>query len=384
MMINSRRSLVALLMATAAPLFAVQLNADEQEKSQQGKLSAGDSATFVIDSAATADDGDAAAGLKAKSFVVIGKDGEKKVISSAGKSLSVTVNSSTSTEDNGDGPKTQVSGKMVIIGPDGEKKEYDLKDGFPDNIELPEGIELPPGIMLHMNEENDGESPMMLWRSIAGAQSGPRFMIGVMCEPAGEVLRSHLKLDGAGLVVESVSPDMPAVAAGIEKGDILLSAGDVKLKEVADLVKAVKDSEGKQIEFRVIKSGQESTVAVTPSQSTEKDVLNALGLGGDIKGMIDIDVEDFDMDVQGAANEAMMRGMLLRRFGPGIRLENEEAMKLDLEKIEDIRKSAMGAAAAGRKQRNSVGELQKELEALQKRLSSLEKQLKAEEGSNDD
>ena len=149
-------------------------------------------------------------------------------------------------------------------------------------------------------------------------------------------------------------------------------------------MKAVKDSEGKQIEFRVIKSGQESTVAVTQSQSTEKDVLNALGLGGDIKGMIDIDVEDFDMDVQGAANEAMMRGMLLRRFGPGIRLENEEAMKLDLEKIEDIRKSAMGAAAAGRKQRNSVGELQKELEALQKRLSSLEKQLKAEEGSNDD
>ena len=157
MIINSRRSLVALFMATAAPLFAVQFNADEQEKSQQGKLSAGDSATFVIDSAATADDEDAAAGLKAKSFVVIGKDGEKKVISSAGKSLSVTVNSSTSTEDNGDGPKTQVSGKMVIIGPDGEKKEYDLKDGFPDNIELPEGIELPPGIMLHMNEENDGE-----------------------------------------------------------------------------------------------------------------------------------------------------------------------------------------------------------------------------------
>ena len=166
---------------------------------------------------------------------------------SKSQSVSVSVKSSSVSKGDGEDVKTEVTGKMIIVGPDGKKTEINLGD------KLPEGIELPEGIKMHFSGKDGDKSSVMMWNSINGLSRGPRYMIGVMCEPADEVLRAHMELGDVGLVVTSISDEMPAAKAGIAQGDILLSIGDRKLTKVDDLVASVTKSEGKPLEIYVLK-----------------------------------------------------------------------------------------------------------------------------------
>ena len=89
--------------------------------------------------------------------------------------------------------------------------------------------------------------------------------IGIGCDPVDDALRAHVDLpQGIGLLVLQVMPKSPALDAGIEKHDILVSAGDRKLGTRDDLVAAVAAAGGQPIEMTWMHRGAKVTKMVTP------------------------------------------------------------------------------------------------------------------------
>ncbi|MFY9254839.1 MAG: PDZ domain-containing protein [Fuerstiella sp.] len=295
----------------------------------------------------------------------------EKTTTSEPKSQSVSVSVKSSSVSNGEGEdvKTEITGKMIIVGPDGKKTEINLGD------KLPEGIELPEGIKMHFSGKDGDKSSVMMWN---GLSKGPRYMIGVICEPADEVLRAHMELGDVGLVVTSISDEMPAAKAGIAQGDILLSIGDKKLTKVDDLVTAVTKSEGKPLEFYVLKKGKKSAVSVTPKEQTDEDAMKAFAFEVDD----DVIVELKNLENSGSLTD---KNIVFRRFGPGLRVENGKPFEIHAESIEALKKAAAEAAGTAKQPakvhaelaRRRSSQLQEEVERLQQRLNALEKQMQS-------
>ena len=87
---------------------------------------------------------------------------------------------------------------------------------------------------------------------LAGGENG-RFWIGVESREAEPDLRAQLGLDdGQGLVVVHVAEDSPAAKAGIKQHDVIVSAGEGKLRQPQDLVKAVEVADGKELPLKLI------------------------------------------------------------------------------------------------------------------------------------
>ncbi len=107
---------------------------------------------------------------------------------------------------------------------------------------------------------------------LAGGENG-RFWIGVESREAEPDLRAQLGLDdGQGLVVVHVAEDSPAAKAGIKQHDVIVSAGDGKLRQPQDLVKAVEISDGKELPLKLIRAGKEQVVQITPAERPKDPV----------------------------------------------------------------------------------------------------------------
>ena len=105
-------------------------------------------------------------------------------------------------------------------------------------------------------------------------QDGGKYWLGVECREAPPELKSQLGLsDDEGLVAVHLVDDGPAAKAGIKRHDIIVSAGDQKLKRVPDLIKAVNASDGKEISFKIIRAGKEQTISVTPAERPTGDTM---------------------------------------------------------------------------------------------------------------
>jgi hypothetical protein len=96
--------------------------------------------------------------------------------------------------------------------------------------------------------------------------SGPRYWVGLICDPADPILRAHLKLKETGLVVRHVVPDAPAAKAGVKEHDILLAVGDKEVSDVRGLVDGVEKSEGKEITLHLLRDGEKTAVKITPTK----------------------------------------------------------------------------------------------------------------------
>ena len=66
------------------------------------------------------------------------------------------------------------------------------------------------------------------------------------------------------VVLEQVVPDSPAQAAGLQKGDVILRAGGQNIQQVNDLSAAIQASQDSQMEWLVLRQGQEQLIQVTP------------------------------------------------------------------------------------------------------------------------
>lgn len=101
----------------------------------------------------------------------------------------------------------------------------------------------------------------------ARQRPGDQYWLGIECFPVPGLLRDQLSLpEDQGLVVEFTAPESPAAEAGLKKHDILLAADGKPVASMHQLFEIVQASEGKAIEFKLLRGGKETTVSVTPSK----------------------------------------------------------------------------------------------------------------------
>lgn len=175
------------------------------------------------------------------------------------KRIEVRVQSRREEGKAGEAPKVMTQGRIVVVGPDGIRREYDLNDA--------EGR----AVILQMDGGTDALAEL---ESLSGRAAGAentglqateeRMVIGVVCEEASKLLRRHLKLDDAGLVVLGVSEGRPAAEAGIEVDDVLVSVNDQRLQTREQLVELVTNADGKPLQVTVLRDGEPRTIEVTP------------------------------------------------------------------------------------------------------------------------
>ncbi len=96
------------------------------------------------------------------------------------------------------------------------------------------------------------------------------YWLGVECRPAGGPLSAQLGLpESQGLVVENVVPDSPAAKAGVQRYDVLLTAGDTPLEGIADLIEVVEATKQKELTVELIRRGQKQKITATPAKRPE-------------------------------------------------------------------------------------------------------------------
>lgn len=109
----------------------------------------------------------------------------------------------------------------------------------------------------------------------AHAKSAP--WVGMVIVPLNENLAERLEIDATeGIVVLQVREDSPAATAGIAKGDVILSIGDLTVEKMTDIVQTVREAEaGDVLTFTVARQGEvdpvfvDITVAEGPQPSGE-------------------------------------------------------------------------------------------------------------------
>jgi hypothetical protein len=152
------------------------------------------------------------------------------------------------------GSQIRVEGKAVILGPGGKRLEIDLSKATAKGDATKSVI----AQLTFPGEEHE--------LSVASVGSGGKFMVGLNCVAASDVLRSQLKTGDAGLVVVDVLEGTAAKKAGLKKMDVLIAAGDASLKSTKDLVASVqKAGEAKQtLALSIIREGKKRVINVTP------------------------------------------------------------------------------------------------------------------------
>lgn len=99
-----------------------------------------------------------------------------------------------------------------------------------------------------------------------------KYWIGLMCVPPDEALRSQLDLPvDVGLLVVEVTDGGPAMKAGIQKHDLLLSIAIVNkstdaqpLKGLSDLVTQVQAAETSPVKLELLRRGRKQTLELVP------------------------------------------------------------------------------------------------------------------------
>jgi membrane-associated protease RseP (regulator of RpoE activity) len=88
--------------------------------------------------------------------------------------------------------------------------------------------------------------------------------VGMVLAPLNENIAERLALDATeGIVVLQVKDDSPAATAGIVKGDIILSVGDVAVTQISDIVQTVREAEaGTILTFTIARQGEIGPVSI--------------------------------------------------------------------------------------------------------------------------
>jgi len=86
--------------------------------------------------------------------------------------------------------------------------------------------------------------------------SPSRPKLGVqLVQPTAELRRHFGAPPDAGVIVAKVMDDMPAEDAGIEVGDMIVSADGREIKDTGDLLDVLRDSDGESIDLELIRDG---------------------------------------------------------------------------------------------------------------------------------
>jgi len=93
-----------------------------------------------------------------------------------------------------------------------------------------------------------------------------RERIGVNVQPMTPELRKFFKVPAdRGVLVSEIQPDRPADRAGVEVGDVVVSAGGETIREPYDLVKSVaRAPAGEKLVVEVFRAGEKKKLEIEP------------------------------------------------------------------------------------------------------------------------
>ena len=178
-------------------------------------------------------------------LTVLGPDGQPMFLPTE-NARSVQIQRSVSTQIV-DGQREVVQkGTAIVVDADGKRREFELAQ----------------------TDDVDGLASMKPNQQPEAKKS---WMIGAVCQPAPEMVRSQLGLDeSTGLLVKQIQPGSPADTGGLKKFDVLLYADDQQLSSVNDLTTVVNEvgQDEAVITFTVVRGGEEIPVEIQP---TERD-----------------------------------------------------------------------------------------------------------------
>lgn len=96
-------------------------------------------------------------------------------------------------------------------------------------------------------------------------KKSPQFWIGIQCIPLNEDLHAFLDIDvDAGTVVNATLAESPAMKAGIEPYDVIVSANGKKIESVIELTNVIDQAQTNPVELEIIRKGKKLTLTVTP------------------------------------------------------------------------------------------------------------------------
>jgi serine protease Do len=101
-----------------------------------------------------------------------------------------------------------------------------------------------------------------------------RGWLGVQIQPVSEDVAASLGLDKAeGVLVADVLPDSPALAAGVNSGDVIVSAAGEPMKEYRDLTKLIAGIDaGTDIELEIVRNGKLRVLEVSIGRMPQDDL----------------------------------------------------------------------------------------------------------------
>lgn len=178
-----------------------------------------------------------------KGLTVLGPDGQAMFLPTE-NARSVQIQRSVSTQIVNGQRQVVQKGTAIVVDADGQRREFELAET--DNV--------------------DGLATIQPHQKPEAKKS---WMIGAVCQPAPEMVRSQLGLDeSTGLLVRQIQPGSPAEAGGLKKFDVLLYAEDQQLSSVKDLSTVV-DEVGQEegvITLTVVRGGEEIPIEVQPAE----------------------------------------------------------------------------------------------------------------------
>lgn len=125
-----------------------------------------------------------------------------------------------------------------------------------------------PPPLLPPEQSADAEDPQP-----AAARS---YWIGILGGEVSPELRSHLGLEGAGVLVREVVPGSPAEEAGLKQHDVLLTANGkavTDMRVLAQEVRKVGGTEEGEIEIGLLRTGGHQQLTIVPAQRPAEDRL---------------------------------------------------------------------------------------------------------------
>ena len=142
---------------------------------------------------------------------------------------------------------------------------------------------LPLGGFVRPKGENDPNVPGGLasanpWKRLAVLAAGPLMnlvtavvVFSLLIAVEGIPMPGSIKID-------SVSPNSPALTAGVLRGDVLLAINGERVTEIQPAIDIIKDNLDTPVELLIERDGEEITISATPLSSRKREE-GALGIG---------------------------------------------------------------------------------------------------------
>ena len=276
------KTILTLLMAVVASTLSVSMlhGQDDETEAAAERAIMKNGKLFIVDDEGNeqeVDTSNARSVAIQQSSKIVEQDGERVQVS-GGTATIVDANGKRTViefETEGDGiggiaiPGIDIPG--IDMGIDIDGGVLDIHGGVLDDMGMPDAIG--ERLQLHLQELRE-RGPGWRGRAVPlqiqldRGEMG-KYMLGVECVPVPEALRMHLQMDeNTALLIRSISPDSPAVEAGLEKHDILLFADDQSLATQKELTEAVDlaGEEDRSLTLTFIRRGEEQSAEITPTK----------------------------------------------------------------------------------------------------------------------